>query len=326
VILAVRPSPFNQEPDAGSYPLSVVWMGHSSADDFNVIAHRALEPGGAEAFTYSLISDSNSLSADSTYEECAEAANRLMAKASTFLAPLNDRKDDNLDRQVVTFLAKFKQASWYACTKSEFLPSEESGREYSYWYGPARYEWNDPAWLSARKTKQRKVQAAIRKCVLDDEFMRQPKKRLVAEGFGFPAPLNSSVWALKKALHFTCYRLICKGEKRIERKTFEVVRDSILDAIDDIVRKRGEPRWDSNDSSIIPTGPSRPQNYICIIPGKFSLFSTVAHQVYLEMELRRLFCDTPSCGERKKLIAEVAERADELVARPTAIDLLGTGS
>ena len=109
-------------------------------------------------FSYSLVSDSNSLPEGSAYEECAEVAFRLRAKAS--------------DSGQISFWPEASEGSrifpdtgvsWYACDKTEFALEEGTNREYSYWWGAAWwYEGDSEDWQTARSIDQRQVQECIR--------------------------------------------------------------------------------------------------------------------------------------------------------------------
>lgn len=65
-----------------------------------------------------------------------------------------------------------------------------------------------------------------------------------------------------------------------------------------------------------------PPAQLCVVPGKFSLFPSVAHQVYLEMELRGLFCTldegraAPRLFDEHLVAARNARLASEMDAPP----------
>jgi hypothetical protein len=137
-------------------------------------------------------------------------------------------------------------------------------------------------------------------------------------GYDDVLELKESSWSLKKAIHFALQRLaraerLERGEIRAQndpdtlaaaREEFFKLRDYAVSAFD----KRSKQQ------------PSRRPNFLCVIPGKFSLFPTLAHQVYIEMEIRGLFQglkDGPHTPGSK-----TDQELDAMVAPPHAEDVL----
>lgn len=147
--------------------------------------------------------------------------------------------------------------AWYACTKTECLVENGYDRNYCYWWGPALTQLAHDAWQSPRNDNKAEIERTILAWVLDPETP-------------LPAPIESDWWAMRKALHFAAL-LRLPGAAAKNGEPLGRVRSTLHAAIE---RDRTRP----------------PPAELCVVPGKFSLFPSVAHQVYLEMELRGLFC------------------------------------
>ncbi len=322
VVVAVAPSPLDREA-AHAGPLSVVWMGYGQSADFNVIAHRGLPKTPNES--YCLISDSNSLPADASYEECAEVANRLIAKAAQYLKGVGTPGPaDNLDRKMVSILFE-RTASWYVCEKNEVLFNERVGKEYSYWFGPSRFQWEANSGREQRKANpQRTTQDELRVITLSAEKDKDSRHLLLSKQRNLPGPILGSIWATKKVLHFAAYRLLA-GDLNV--KEFKTFRDGLVRQLDEIFQRDrgwidGLPEEERESIRVIDRNPASKENYLCIVPGKFSLFPTVAHQVYLEMEVRTLYTGEKSPAKPREQVANARKDADGLVGASKGVEAL----
>ncbi|MFG0260444.1 MAG: hypothetical protein ACF8LK_08850, partial [Phycisphaerales bacterium JB041] len=144
--------------------------------------------------------------------------------------------------------------AWYACTKTECLVENGYDRNYCYWWGPALTQVAHDAWQTPRNNNK----AAIERTILD--WVLDPETPL-------PAPIETDWWAMRKALHFAALTRLADAPPP---DPLHRVRTTLHAAI---ARDRTRP----------------PPAQLCVVPGKFSLFPSVAHQVYLEMELRGLY-------------------------------------
>lgn len=239
---------------------SFVRMDYYPGNDFN----HMYRPGPDGSVGWSVIADSNALPEDANHIDCARAAEHLIAKARRYFQ--TDLRDH--------------QTAWYSCVKTEFPISEDSNREYSYWFGPLWQDWNDGAWAAAREENQKAAQYAVQEFarrhfreiaggsgVMSDEIIREKDS--------MPDEIGKSNWALKKWLHFTLLQTAL--DQHSSPSAYEHVSGHVRTCYSD--------RYLTN-ASLKP-------NFVCVVPGKFSLFPTLAYQVYLEMEVRGVFSNLP---------------------------------
>ena len=173
--------------------------------------------------------------------------------------------------------------TWYACTKTECLVENGYDRNYCYWWGPALTQLAHDAWQTPRNNNKAEIERTILAWVID------PNTPL-------PAPIESDWWAMRKALHFAALAKL-PGAASDDRDLLGRVRSTLHAAIE-----RDRTR--------------QPPAELCVVPGKFSLFPSVAHQVYLEMELRGLFCTLDDGQSPARLFDEgiVAARSARLAS------------
>ncbi len=208
--------------------------------------------GGVNTFGYSIIADANGLGEDANPGQCYGLARTLLEKAeNAFGETARDRK-----------------LGWYSCMKAEGISLEGSRREYSYWLEPRlEYSLVSGAWNAAKDFDQYGLQEQIKQSVMMPDIKLQE----------FPVPIENSGWALGKAIHFALQRLAFyntdTSTNEAARRDFEKVRNRAIAVY--------QAHFEASRAAM--------PNYICVIPGKFSLFPTLAHQVYLEMEVRGLF-------------------------------------
>ena len=139
--------------------------------------------------------------------------------------------------------------------------------------------------------------------------------------------LRESVWALKKLLHFIILRSIKEHRERNQSRQ-DADPLSYLENAPYLLTARKFFVDQLNERDKANPGKPRRNNYLCVVPGKFSLFASFAYQVYLEMIARRFFEDeTPS---QEKLIDLPLDTCnayiDQLIAEPRATGLLGKDS
>lgn len=212
-----------------------------------------------------------------------------------------------LDKAASVFGAERLRRSltgWYVCSKTELSGSQ---RDYSYWYGP-RLEWHSQPWVEARRQGQGAVVEQVKNHVLD--------------GAGdLPDELSRSSWALQEAVHFAVLARFADrqlGDGETARRRFERAQELAVSAHDEACRKISAQR----------------SNFLNVLPGKFSLFATLAHKVYLEMEARGLFRKlkpsrggTPPlrAGSQSGKIPVAQTHAERLLARLRGAELGSTG-
>ena len=173
-------------------------------------------------------------------------------------------------------------ADWniISCVKTEIQSEEDTHRVYSYWWGPELVEWSDSQWVSRRSESQFQAQRMIKALV------RQFDQ-------GSIDSLKADSWALKKGLHFGLLERCCCQDESSAAK-FRSVQESVVYAVSAKQPCLGLPP-------------------ILVIPGKFSLFPSVAHNIYLESEMRGVFRGL-SDGH-----SAARELPDGIVAQPQAV-------
>jgi glycine/D-amino acid oxidase-like deaminating enzyme len=220
---------------------------------FNHIYHPGVNSDG-----YSIIADSNALPENANADDCAEVAAALITKAEhIFGAELRTRR-----------------LGWYSCSKTEFITLEDTRRDYSYRVDPrmqARLVDNRWAEQYNSEDTRKVVQDNIKKWVLSG----------LLENHLLVADIDADGWALDRALHFALQRRVwtSRFDERVN-EAVEVFRNIQEKAVETYNRR-------------FETLSTRKPNYLCIIPGKFSLFPTLAHNAYIEMEGRGLFMRAP---------------------------------
>jgi hypothetical protein len=167
---------------------------------------------------------------------------------------------------------------WYICTKTEFPETGEQERDYSYYWGPKWGDWDEGKWETIRVAERRTAQESI--------------LNYVASGAqGIPDRdgwlLFESSWALKKAIHFALQRLAKAERLDCSLRDARQPRDAIPKDYEVFRRLRDYVILEFAKRN--KRQPTRRPNFLCVIPGKFSLFPTLAHQVYIEMEVRGMF-------------------------------------
>jgi len=173
-------------------------------------------------------------------------------------------------------------SSWnmISCIKTEVQSDSDSHRVYSYWWGPEYASWSHPIWTTRREENQFEAQESIRRMVLqmDDEFYEQ---------------INTDSWVTKKAIHYGLLETMA-SEDAASIEKFQLVQLAAHETA-------------KRHASSSCTSP------IHVIPGKFSLFPSVAHNVYLESEMRGIFINLKS-GR-----ATARELPIDIIAQPLAI-------
>lgn len=143
-----------------------------------------------------------------------------------------------------------------SCIKTEVLSHRDSPRFYSYWWGPEYASWKHPEWIARRQMNQYATQESIKKLVLDMDDM-------------LPMSIKEDSWALKKAIHYALLKVSVRQD------------DASKNRFSSIQLSAHETANRFSTSSI--------NTPIHVIPGKFSLFPSVAHNIYLEFEMRGHF-------------------------------------
>ena len=229
-------------------------------------------PAGDRMVDYSLIADDNSLPGASDHRGAADVAQTLIAKSRHYFG-------DALDRS---------RLGWYQCMKTEFSQHGDDTRQYSYWWAPQFRYWSTPRWDAAREgVAQTEAENVIKELVRAGDTER-----------GHPAlgHFSGSSWAVKKALHFALLALV-SAER--EGHDADAPRRSAFDSYQrETIRAFSETQLNDRLSfedahSTRTRTPLRGPNFLVVVPGKFSLFPTVAHGVYLELESRGLFAALP---------------------------------
>lgn len=143
-----------------------------------------------------------------------------------------------------------------SCVKTEVQAEDESPRVYSYWWGPEYASWTHPDWVSRRMLSQYQTQETIRTSIpqLNSQVLDS---------------LKEDSWALKKSLHFGLVDWMIQNDGS-SSKRFQEMQVWAFDAATSRRARSGMPP-------------------ILVIPGKFSLFPSVAHNIYLESEMRGLY-------------------------------------
>lgn len=256
-------------------------------NDFNHMLRRTCS--GAP---YSVVADSNSLPISAPISDRVSSTVRLLEKAEQY------------------FGAKMRhsQLAWYFCDKTTFPPADETHREYSYFLGPNWAEWEHGWWKEQLEKDRGSTVARLRKYIAEGaaglayapEITRRPiRVEQHASSTSDKGSLNEvdrlrlseSSWALKKAIHFASLR--CARAQRNHaaspsvdtQRELEVARDTFVRVRDFAVRAFELKSQQQ---------PSRRPNFLCVIPGKFSLFPTLAHQVTSELEIRGLLRQLPA--------------------------------
>jgi hypothetical protein len=328
---------------------SFVRMDLHRKNDFNHIYRKCRTCDGQTAVEYSVVADSNFLPANALAHERVARAEELLEKAANYFG-------DKVRRNLV---------GWYLCDKTEFPPSDDEQRDYSYFWGPNWADWDEVKWREAHRQNRKTAQEKIR-----DYVLSHPQ--------GDDLRLHESSWALKKAIHFallhvaqvkrteepdkTPFKLngedlislqgegvpveVAKGLELLKDRTFKgetafleemkkVLGDEEFHCFQGIVLNYASTSiapahrtfvWHRNLASAAfrnrsQQQPSRKPNFLCVIPGKFSLFSTLAHQVYIEMELRGVFGNL-ELGKNDPRTLPEDESPVSIVARPHAENLL----
>ncbi len=256
---------------------SFVRMGYPDKDEFNHIHH----PGPSTSIQdgYTIVADSNALPEDADGDTCAEKALALIEKR----------------RRICPSIEDGVRIGWYSCGKTEFVSIEEGDRDYSWRIYPRvdRY-LVDSDWQKARSNRKG-ASLRIQKLVLDlagspevsslDDYLQIAENpddsdrssafdETVINALRGVRALACDGWALNRALHYAL-QLVASEHNAFPGATrcFDVVRHVAMSAFDQQYLNRNSP---------LP-------NYLCVVPGKFSLFPSLAHNVYIEMEGRRLY-------------------------------------
>ncbi|GAB5496084.1 MAG: hypothetical protein Phyf2KO_11640 [Phycisphaerales bacterium] len=174
------------------------------------------------------------------------------------------------------------QLVWYTCRKVECSIADGEERDYSFWWGPTTFRQTNETWQHIRKHSKGTGEQAILDWVLSGKTD------------DLPAPIESDWWSIRKAIHFATLSQI-----HAERHRSDSINTNALRRIRQLF-----PPVDNHRRSMF------------VVPGKFSLFPSVAHQTFIEMEIRGLF-DTLKPG-----MAKPAPFNRELVSKP-AVFLAG---
>ena len=180
-------------------------------------------------------------------------------------------------------IGSFSQWSMYVCKKTEVCKLDGISRDYSYWWGPRVAHWQNEHWQRLRQHDQ----AAAQDEIFNAQLTRQPPKTNC---------ISTDVWATTKSLHFAALRSARQRTSQAEYD-FIAVRDQAISAF-----------------ASHATAPMHSAIYV--IPGKFSLFPTLAHNMYLELELRGFFASLPTG------IAQATNMADHCIASPRSVHIL----
>ncbi len=229
---------------------------------------------------YSIIADSNGLSPDASLDQIAEADQELIRKAEMYFGVKRIK-----DRGRTMFR--------YVCTKTEFPSEEGKRRYYSFWFGP-KYEWDRGKWLTEKVNDRKKTQEDIR------NYVNDRGQSVLADD------IRESMWALKKRIHFTLQRIASKSKNGQE----------CAESLADLVKYRNEA-IECLQANIKSERGEQP-NFLCVVPGKFSLFPTLAHQVYQEMEVRGFFenlsSDVPKRESKKTEVKVALPHAERILS------------
>ncbi len=277
---------------------SFVRLDQDSKNTFNHIYRPS--PMSQMGETYSVIADANAVAGEALQNDCARAAVQLLKNAQGYFGSRTEEV----------------RIRWYSCTKTEFPDNDNNDRRYSYWWGPAHRQWATPSWREARQLGSHlPVDDLIRRIV------RCGNPLTACESLG---DISNSSWALKTALHFALLHLIQAGQsgdsELMAKRGFNAFQTRIGECFangDNIgsehLRTVGLGGEGSRREPKEPNNRGAAPNFICAIPGKFSLFPSLAHNVYLELEARQFFRQLPEGMSREVGPAKVAiSKADYL--------------
>jgi hypothetical protein len=233
-------------------------MDPLESEDFNHVCRSYNTPEGLSH--YSIIADSEVLQPEASSDRVTAMALRLLEKAKRY------------------FGGRLAQSSiwWYYCVKTGF-PAKDERLDYSYYAGP-RWNLDSPQWDEVRHGGREEVSNLVR------DFVNRDSPQAVEAPIrfrGMGLRLGDSSWALRKALHFAVLRKISANRSGDLAKT-EAAVNAFAELRDYAVKRTVK-------------GPLASPNFLCIVPGKFSLFPSLAHQVYLELEIRGVFKNSPVC-------------------------------
>lgn len=151
---------------------------------------------------------------------------------------------------------------WYSCKKTEFIMDDETKRNYSYWF--------EPTWDQGNRKKDASsppVSASIPDLRVNEPRLAEEKVRALKLD---DVQLRTDSWILRKWLHFGMLNL-----RDMANAPSRVGWLNQIEPLLDDFRKRCSYR----------------PNFLCVLPGKFTMFSSLAHQVCIEMLIRGAFGD-----------------------------------
>ncbi len=163
---------------------------------------------------------------------------------------------DKAKEQFGDVVGDYSSWSMISCVKTEVQPDSNSSRVYSYWWGPEYASWSQPQWADRREENQLETQELIWRAV-------SQKSDQILESITYDS------WALKKAIHYAALNVRVRNSNASDKR---------FNAIQLIAHETAQAH--ANSSHMPP---------IHVIPGKFSLFPSVAHNIYLESEMRGIF-------------------------------------
>ena len=110
--------------------------------------------------------------------------------------------------------------------------------------------------------------------------------------------VSDSSWAAKKALHFALMQLVTAmrsdDSQAIDdaRRIFFTFQARVSDCFSLVLGANRHVCGEPDSQSMLDASCAKP-NFLCVVPGKFSLFPTLAHGVYLELESRGIYRSLP---------------------------------
>lgn len=266
-------------------------MDLHARNDFNHI-YRPCDHLGDKNRSYSIVADSVRLPSSAAPDECLTQQHNLLGKIVAYFGDA---------------ALKNRNIGFYWCDKTEFRV-ENDERNYSFWWGPEETRWEEMPWESGRNQNQRRTQDGILQHVA--RHILSPELRtsdfLTGSVEQTNASLDGSSWAMKKALHFLLQGQVWAANSTPRRR----FPSAVLQEFQQHLARTCQQHAESSSRGR--------SNFLCIIPGKFSHFPTIAHQVYLEMEARGLYVGLP-IGTRS---VDRPPMPENLVAPPRAECLL----
>lgn len=251
------------------YDASFVCVEDSKVGAFNHVLRRLHSADSGQEF--SLLADGNALSEDASLRDCAGAANSLLLKT---------------ERTLGTNLS-CATATWFSCKKTEFPLGDGVERRYAYWWGPSRAYWITEQWRRAREPVQQRT--------AEDRIFQNVIHGNPRIDCGDLGDLSGSSWALKKALHYALLVRVHAQRKSLKQEglqadaVFRSYQRFMAEAFS-VAAANGKSHSAPPDEEVMESqGQHGALNFLCVVPGKFSLFPSLAHNVYLELEARGLF-------------------------------------